>query len=853
MHKTTLASGLILIAAAFLLAPSGARAAADKPAVTLVTDGKDACPIVVPAKPGPGERAAAEGLARYLGQISGATFRIVRNPKTLPERAIVIGRAGIDPPADLGDSGFIIRTVGGRLHIVGGGDAGTGYGAFDLLERLGCRWWSHDEEEVPRRATITLPKLDVVVRPPFRMHDLYNKEAQNPHNFFIYKARAKSPIRFTSGHSLCPYLKPYAEKRPDFLPMDKTGKRAFNNLHMNYTAPGMSEALAEALGKVVEKRKREVKHSMYFAGMGDWYGGMDFSPASKKIYAEETWTDPDGRKKPGYMATLLRMVNGAAEILEKKYPGIVVGTFAYMSLEAPPAKTRPRPNVVLWVPRLRHDGVRSILESKANQSFLRNLEQWCKIAPGRVYIWEYGVNFSNFMVPFPCLRSMAENIKAYHKLGVAGIKLQGNYVSTGSDLVVLKNYVWRKLLWDPSRKVDELLREFCEGYYGPAAGEMIRYVNTIEDYVRQKKIRAHEFSNPVKTYLTPELRKQLRGILAKALARTKGNDADLHYRRVREARVSLEAVVLWNAGPLEERDGRLVRTDLGEYTYPRALELIKYCRQASPREWGSGHSYRRGFLTLHGGPVERIANGPVTVKVAPVRHGRIWSIEYRGRRVLGESVDWYRPTGQSYFDVVGRPTPTALKMQGELGVFHWGNRPKQRAYKTVEVADDGTVRITGKVRMLRGGGRYKKAFVRVETTYPAVAGLKDVKVEALTVDLLNKQDRWVQVDLSKGKARRDRRGRAIAGQTAVPLGTLKRLRITLPKAGLTVLDTYYFPETLDGPASPETTGGEVVYDAKNKALITVVRTMEVKASLDKDNTCLRREIRITSHRAASLK
>jgi hypothetical protein len=50
------------------------------------------------------------------------------------------------------------------------------------------------------------------------------------------------------------------------------------------------------------------------------------------------------------------MINKAAEILEAKYPGIQVGTLAYMSLEAPPAKTVPRDNVIVYVPRLRHDG-----------------------------------------------------------------------------------------------------------------------------------------------------------------------------------------------------------------------------------------------------------------------------------------------------------------------------------------------------------------------------------------------------------------------------------------------------------------------------------------------------------------
>ena len=99
----------------------------------------------------------------------------------------------------------------------------------------------------------------------------------------------------------------------------------------------------------------------------------------------------------------MRMINSTAEILEKEFPGIQIGTFAYMSLEAPPAKTRPRHNVAIRLPRLRHDTVRSILEADKNQSFRRNLDRWAELAPGRLFIWEYGANFRNFLKPFPCL------------------------------------------------------------------------------------------------------------------------------------------------------------------------------------------------------------------------------------------------------------------------------------------------------------------------------------------------------------------------------------------------------------------------------------------------------------------
>ena len=55
-------------------------------------------------------------------------------------------------------------------------------------------------------------------------------------------------------------------------------------------------------GEIV-KRKVNIQDFIYFAGMGDWYGGMCECDECRKVYEEETWTDADGKKHPGYSAT----------------------------------------------------------------------------------------------------------------------------------------------------------------------------------------------------------------------------------------------------------------------------------------------------------------------------------------------------------------------------------------------------------------------------------------------------------------------------------------------------------------------------------------------------------------------
>ena len=791
------------------------RLAGQRP-VALVSQQLPPAPILIRSDGPAREKQAAEALARYLSHISGVEFKVIAAEQQIPERAILVGEVDAQPPDGVSDEGFEIRAEGGRLRICGGTPHATAFAVFSLLEeQLGCRWWSWTEEDVPTAETIEVVAQNTHIEPAFRRHNVYNREAQNRRNDFSYKLRTISLTNFTGGHNLCPLLKPYAEKNPDFLPMDKEGVRKFNNLHMNYTADGIDAALAEALKQQVVKREGDVKNLIYFAGMGDWYGGMDLSPESKRIYDEETWTDPDGRKKPGYSATLLRMINRTAETLEEEHPGIQVGTFAYMSLEAPPDKTRPRDNVAIRIPRLRHDTVRSILESEKNQSFRRNLDRWLQLAPHRVYIWEYGANFQNFLRPFPCLRSISENIKYYHQAGVAGISIQGNYVATGGDLAVLKNYVWAKLLWDPTREMDELVAEFCNGYYGPAADEMLAYVNLMEQSVRgQPPISADEFDTKL-AWMTPEQVKRAQTLFKKALARTKGDDSDPYFRRVKEAEVALEAWLLWKEGPLVEEGEKLIRADLGMDTFPRAQSLVKYCRDASPREWGNGVKYRMSFLVLHGGPMPTLKQGPVTVKVAPVQNGQIRSILYTDQVAIDQSQVKLAPASVTY-ELTNREG-NRVEMKADLGVSMWGPAGgQQTGYQVIELDPDGVISCSGEVE--RRGSRSPTNQAVYESVYKV-----GKKPEKLSVEYQEGDGDWKseRVDAKNAKA-------------SIP--TAARLRITRHDRGLQIDDRY--------TASEGVPTATVQYDPEAGTVLVAVDMGSVQVPRKGRATFGQREIRL---------
>ena len=416
----------------------------------------------------------AKSLAGYLKQMSGKDFQVTTlKDAAVPEGYGIVVKVADEKAAKLGGDSFSIKTEGNKLWLTGETPLAAGFAVFAFLEQaLGCTWWSYNEEEVPTNTVLKVGPLDVTVKAPFRQTDIGGEGSIRMNNFSLKSRCVSTEQFFPLGHSVYPLLGEYAPKHPEIYPMDKQGKRAGNNLHFCYLAPGIVDALCDALEKQIAEKKGNVRDYIYFVGMGDGSGGMCECPDCKKVYEEETWTDPYGNKFPGYMATQLRMMNAVGEKLEKKYPGVRVGCFAYLGLSKPPAKTVARSNVVVYMTHIDWCVTHPASECDNNKTFRAIVERWCQVAPGRVYMWDYAANFHLAMWPWPNIHSIAANLRYYAKIGLAGVFLEASSMQ-GGDLGVLKNYVWRRVMWNPVLDTDALIREFCTGYYGPAAAEML--------------------------------------------------------------------------------------------------------------------------------------------------------------------------------------------------------------------------------------------------------------------------------------------------------------------------------------------------------------------------------------------
>jgi len=145
--------------------------------IAVVQNGRSDYVICLAEGPAPPEEFAAAELRDYIERMSGCRLPVVEGEKP-PPRAILIGSAcrhagvditkeGLEDPIHFKvtnepGEGFIIRTKGDTLIIAGIIPRATLYGVYEFLERLGCRFFTPNEEDevVPRQPNVVVGALD---------------------------------------------------------------------------------------------------------------------------------------------------------------------------------------------------------------------------------------------------------------------------------------------------------------------------------------------------------------------------------------------------------------------------------------------------------------------------------------------------------------------------------------------------------------------------------------------------------------------------------------------------------------------------------------------------------------------
>ncbi|HDM76632.1 MAG TPA: DUF4838 domain-containing protein [Deltaproteobacteria bacterium] len=452
--------------------------------------------VIVVGKDAPlPEQFAAQELCRYIQRISGAELPIrtdmektegprilIGNPDTNRSTAQAFESAHIHFGAlDLGEEGFVVRTIGKDLILAGACGRATLYSVYRFLEHLGCRWFAPGElgEVIPEVETVAIGPLDIIEKPSLsyralmhhlpvtsehvewidwmvknRLNRLLAPLRVNP-NDQPYEQNYEQTKRVLGGeiakrgmlieashHSFTSYWlrkEDYFAEHPDWYAL-RDGKRVAHQLCLSNP-----EVIKVMIEKVLDfiKRNPEVDIIGLYADDGQQYCQCDNCRALGSL------TDQ-----------YVHFVNQVARAVYEKYPQKRISLLAYGEVITPPTREHLFKNLVLSIA----GGDAAIIKG------------WQEKGAKDIYKYEYTLGlgtYADMSFPHDWHRSTAATLREYKRMGLIGAVPQselGNFYT-----YALNYYVFARFSWNTEQDIDEVLDDYFKRFYGAAAEAMKAY------------------------------------------------------------------------------------------------------------------------------------------------------------------------------------------------------------------------------------------------------------------------------------------------------------------------------------------------------------------------------------------
>ena len=471
---------------------------------TLFRNGSSEYVIVLAPDASRSETTAAKELQQYLKQVSGATLPIVGidgiPAKVLKKSEkkgtrIYIGwseelkkATGASRP-DTSDEGFTVAAKGRSIFIYGGSLRGTMYGVYTFLEdSFGIRWFTPECTVVPQKSEWSFSDFEYSQSPAleYRFVQYLNAVRSAPwlaHNKdnAVWGAEDNEYgglSAYWNAHTMGQFIPAgrYFEEHPEYFSVRNGERIPYGQLCL--TNPDVLRLCIEGVMNAIEKNPL---YWVYSVSQNDnmFPCECDCCKAVEEQYG-------------GHSGVLLWFVNQVADAVKPVYPDKYIGTFAYQYTRQIPQNIVPRDNVVIRLCNIECDFAHPIAETDHNKSFLEDLKQWSVVAP-HLFIWDYVVNFHQYLAPYPNFQTLASNIKLFKQYKAIGIQEEANYQSDGGEFSEMKAWVLAKLLWNPELDTDALVDEFIEGYYGAAAKKVKEYFNLCRSLVKEDTFMSFAF------------------------------------------------------------------------------------------------------------------------------------------------------------------------------------------------------------------------------------------------------------------------------------------------------------------------------------------------------------------------
>lgn len=515
-------------------------------AITITQDGQPAATIVIAekafqakrytrtiwaiGKPDEKVRSAAEDLQYYIEKISGARLPIVADTGEVKGAVILVGQSSRTKglplqllsgvTKDFKEEGYSIYARGDTLALAGndaGPYHGSEYAVFELLQRLGARWYMPTEygEYLPARKTITVHDITFRDKPAFVQRMWWqNGTPENQASDAEFKIRNKMDmgqvLPGAGDGTLRQWLpdEKYQKTNPEYFGKNPDG--TMNPTMVNLTNPDVPALVAEKMKIDIKKQIEQGIEIPSVAIAPDDGMPIDFTPETMK--GNLGFTDLAGRQGvPAEVSVTeewFNFVNKVTELVVKDYPNALVGSNGYANRNTPPEGVTLHPNLAIEFAAIWSDVLHPLNSALSWQTNVKAdmMRRWCQLN-SRVYLYDYDMQMLvTAITPVPGVHNLRVNMPMFKKMGLAGFidEARNTYMEEG----IQTKYLRSRMMWDPDLKVDDVLNDYYTHWYGAAAVPARAFWEHIEETLDKTPLLGHE-DRVLPFAYTPELLNKL--------------------------------------------------------------------------------------------------------------------------------------------------------------------------------------------------------------------------------------------------------------------------------------------------------------------------------------------------------
>ncbi len=457
-----------LLALPLLLCAERGHAAEHLP---LAVNGKAIHPIIVSSEASDRVRAAAETLADYLGQIAGAEFVVSTGSG---ESGIAVGVPGDFAALQLADrfdavdihrrEEYLLRSHPDGLWLVGATGVAVEHAVWDLLYRLGHRQFfpGSDWEIVPRADSLAIA-VEGFERPAYHARRIWYgfgpwDYAQEPYAEWCARNRCVQGITLNTGHAygrIVKWAREAFDAHPEYWPLLDGERKGGSNAKPCLGNP--------------EVRALFVKYALEQFENDPSLDSISMDPSDGGGWCECALCEELGSVSDQVVTT----ANEVAAAVDAKFPGKLVGIYAY-NYHSPPPNVRVHPNVVVSVATAFIKGgytLDDLISGWSAQGATLGIREyysvntWDRDQPGHAR----GGN----------LEYLCRTIPEFYAKGARFMSSESsdNWGPNG-----LGYYLAARMLWDPkeAERVDALVEDFLDRAFGPAKEPMRAFYEQLD-------------------------------------------------------------------------------------------------------------------------------------------------------------------------------------------------------------------------------------------------------------------------------------------------------------------------------------------------------------------------------------